>query len=280
MKVARHNTAAQFLSQAGDWLELAEAENNLILGIAGFFKSNLNRPKTEPYYLTVENDGILGGAALMTPPRRLVITRMPESGASVLADYLCAEGASVQGVLGPTECTRVFAEKWRSNTGISLRRKRRERIYACTDVIAPGSRPGYLRTANSNDEPLLVKWVGEFCREAKIEDEADYMRSQVPASIKNERVYLWVNGEVVSMADLRRDTAHGIAVSLVYTPPTWRNQGYASSCVAALTKRMLDEGKRFCCLFTDLANPTANRIYHRIGYGRFATSMIGCLTKD
>jgi predicted GNAT family acetyltransferase len=69
------------------------------------------------------------------------------------------------------------------------------------------------------------------------------------------------------MADLRRETAHGIAVSLVYTPPRWRNKGYASSCVASLTKRVLDNGKRFCCLFTDLANPTSNSIYQRIGYG-------------
>jgi len=29
---------------------------------------------------------------------------------------------------------------------------------------------------------------------------------------------------------------------------------------------LLDEGRRFCALFTDLANPTSNRIYHKIGY--------------
>ena len=56
-----------------------------------------------------------------------------------------------------------------------------------------------------------------------------------------------------------------IRADLVSTPP--RNKGYASSGVAILTKRMLDNGKRFCCLFTDLANPTSNSIYQRIGYG-------------
>ena len=34
MNVVRHNTAAEFLNLTGAWLETAEAENNLILGIA------------------------------------------------------------------------------------------------------------------------------------------------------------------------------------------------------------------------------------------------------
>jgi hypothetical protein len=68
-----------------------------------------------------------------------------------------------------------------------------------------------------------------------IEDEAAYMQSQIPNIIKKDCLYVWENGEVVSMADLRRETAHGIAVSLVYTPPRWRNRGYATSCVAQLT---------------------------------------------
>jgi predicted GNAT family acetyltransferase len=53
---------------------------------------------------------------------------------------------------------------------------------------------------------------------------------------------------------------------MVYTPPHLRKQGYATSCVAALTQRMLDSGKRFCCLYTDLTNPTSNAIYQKIGY--------------
>jgi predicted GNAT family acetyltransferase len=36
--------------------------------------------------------------------------------------------------------------------------------------------------------------------------------------------------------------------------------------VAALSRRLLDEGRRFCMLYTNLANATSNRIYRRIGY--------------
>ena len=30
--------------------------------------------------------------------------------------------------------------------------------------------------------------------------------------------------------------------------------------------RLLEEGRSFCLLYTDLANPTSNAIYARIGY--------------
>jgi GNAT superfamily N-acetyltransferase len=52
----------------------------------------------------------------------------------------------------------------------------------------------------------------------------------------------------------------------VYTPPELRRQGFATAYVARLSKELLDEGFAFCVLFTDLANPTSNSIYARIGY--------------
>jgi predicted GNAT family acetyltransferase len=57
-----------------------------------------------------------------------------------------------------------------------------------------------------------------------------------------------------------------MAISLVYTPPDLRQRGYATACVASLSQMLLDEGWQFCTLFTDLANPTSNSIYRKIGY--------------
>lgn len=36
--------------------------------------------------------------------------------------------------------------------------------------------------------------------------------------------------------------------------------------LAALSQRMLDGGREFCCLYTDLSNPTSNDIYMSLGY--------------
>jgi predicted GNAT family acetyltransferase len=57
-----------------------------------------------------------------------------------------------------------------------------------------------------------------------------------------------------------------MTVSGVYTPPELRCKGYATSCVAELSRNILQSGKKFCMLYTDLANPTSNSIYMKIGY--------------
>jgi predicted GNAT family acetyltransferase len=59
----------------------------------------------------------------------------------------------------------------------------------------------------------------------------------------------------------------GVArVSWVYTPGPLRRRGYAAACVAALSQQVLDRGAEAVMLYTDLANPTSNAVYQRIGY--------------
>lgn len=84
--------------------------------------------------------------------------------------------------------------------------------------------------------------------------------------ITRSSLFLWEDGRPVSMAAGSRQTTHGIVVNQVYTPPELRNRGYATSCVAALSQHLLDQGHTFCALFADLGNPTSNSIYQRIGY--------------
>ncbi|GIJ52045.1 hypothetical protein Val02_89310 [Virgisporangium aliadipatigenens] len=47
-----------------------------------------------------------------------------------------------------------------------------------------------------------------------------------------------------------------------------RGRGYASSAVAGVSQWALDSGAVALNLYTDLANPTSNAIYRRIGYRR------------
>ena len=58
----------------------------------------------------------------------------------------------------------------------------------------------------------------------------------------------------------------GIRVGPVYTPPGYRNRGYASACVGLLSRLLLDRGYGFCVRYTNLVNPTSNGIYQQIGY--------------
>ena len=68
------------------------------------------------------------------------------------------------------------------------------------------------------------------------------------------------------MAARTGPTTHGVRINFVYTPSEFRGKGYASACAAALSQAMLNSGRRFCYLFTDLSNPVSNQIYQRIGY--------------
>ena len=77
---------------------------------------------------------------------------------------------------------------------------------------------------------------------------------------------LWDDDGPVSLAGYGAPTPNGIRVGPVYTPPELRGRGYASALTAGLTERLLAEGRLFCFLFTNLANPTSNSIYQQVGY--------------
>jgi predicted GNAT family acetyltransferase len=70
----------------------------------------------------------------------------------------------------------------------------------------------------------------------------------------------------VALAGKSRITPHGACIGPVYTPVERRCRGYAPALTAALSQHILDGGKQFVTLFTNLANPTSNSIYMKIGY--------------
>jgi predicted GNAT family acetyltransferase len=55
-------------------------------------------------------------------------------------------------------------------------------------------------------------------------------------------------------------------INAVYTPPDRRGNGYASACVAAASRHAQTALASTCMLYTDLANPTSNKIYQALGY--------------
>jgi predicted GNAT family acetyltransferase len=75
------------------------------------------------------------------------------------------------------------------------------------------------------------------------------------------------------MAGYTREMQSVIGVAFVYTPPYERRKGYASSIVAQISQLALDKGFTKCALYTDLANPTSNNIYQKIGYRPICDSL-------
>jgi len=265
MEIVDHKTAGDFLGRAGPWLEEAEAENNLILGIASSLVDCPERYGAGPCLITVEHGRRVVGAALMTPPRKLMITRSSVPALGALVEYLHETAAAVPGVLGPSPETEDFARRWAELTEKSSRLEMGQRIYQCDGVIHPTYSPGHLQPATEADFPLLVRWQEAFNRDVGLVLHED-TKSIVRKRIADGQSYVWENGQVTSMASWARETANGVAVNMVYTPPEFRGKGYATSCAASLTQLLLDSGRARCFLHADLANPTSNGIYQRIGY--------------
>jgi predicted GNAT family acetyltransferase len=79
-------------------------------------------------------------------------------------------------------------------------------------------------------------------------------------------LWLWVDGTSVSVAGHTPVPEVGSRIGPVYTPPDQRGRGFATRLVAELSSARLDGGDPSCFLYTDMANPTSNAIYRRIGY--------------
>ena len=127
-----------------------------------------------------------------------------------------------------------------------------------------------------DDRGLLVSWLAAFAAEALNETDALRVQRNVDEWQRGARRYwLWTaSSRPVSMAGAGGETPNGIRIGPVYTPPGDRGQGYATNLTAFVSQTVLDEGRRFCFLYTDLANPTANRIYQAIGYEPVGDAMM------
>jgi len=58
----------------------------------------------------------------------------------------------------------------------------------------------------------------------------------------------------------------GAAPLLRMAQRIYKRWGYGGAVTATVSAERLAAGRQFCFLYTDLANPTSNRIYLNIGY--------------
>jgi predicted GNAT family acetyltransferase len=268
----RIDDPATFLREAGAFLTEREAEHNLLLGLAGRAIDEPAMYGERVYEAVVRDDaGAVVAAALRTPPFNLLLSETDDLGSIelVATDALEAFG-SLPGVLGPAADAARFAHVWRSLTGTTTTLEIAQRIHRAERVEPPSDVPGSPRLASPADRPLLLGWVDAFLTEAlpvtsRLESPADHLdrRERDP----DAGYLLWeLDEDPVSMAGWAGTTPTGTRIGPVYTPPEHRGHGFASAVTASLTDRFLRGGRRFCFLFTDLANPTSNAIYRRIGY--------------
>jgi hypothetical protein len=267
--VLRASSVAGFMDLAGEFLEAREAEHNLIFGICSSLEADPTQfGEGAPYLATVLHGDRVVGAAIRTPPWRLVLSVMDHPGAAHrLVDDLMDE--RLPGVVGPAMAAEHFAEGWTRVTGTPSHVSTHERAFQLRRVIPPRAASGEMVRAEPVHRELLADWARAFHEEAMRDTPNQDWQRMAERWIEGRArtAWLWIDGgRVVSLTGVGGMTPHGIRVGPVYTPPDLRGRGYASNLVAQASQAQLDAGREFVFLFTDLANPTANKIYQDIGY--------------
>lgn len=160
----------------------------------------------------------------------------------------------------------TFSQKWKEIHNCKTCEGMKQRIHELKSVQPIKQVPGEFKQATPKDMEILFTWERAFIIDCFGETENTVASFFMEDKVNEGLVFLWTDPYPVSMAARTRPTPNGESVSLVYTPPEKRNHGYATSLVAALSQRILDDGKDFCCLYTDLSNLISNSIYRDIGY--------------
>ncbi len=270
--IVQHDHADELLALSGAFLEKRESENNLPLGLVHTLAG-------DPYYygddppllLSILDNGDPVGVAVRSPPHRIVLsiydTKIDDA-VDRLIRHMQRGKVRVPGVSGPEAEARCFSSQWmRTFPGCSAIPRKRLRVFEARSVIDVPLAPGRLRPAEMADQRLMARWIALFTQEA-VGEESGPGKAERNAEkyIAERNLYIWEDDGPVSIARQSRAMKNGTNVTMVYTPAALRNRGYATSCVYALTKKLLAGRYSFCSLFTDLSNPASNRIYQKIGY--------------
>ncbi len=211
-------------------------------------------------------DGEVSAAFLHTPPFPVALTSVPAAVAADLAQALAARPRTVQGVNADPAAAEAFARAWHELTGDAIELHMQTRLYELGELRWPDPPPpGQARVAGPADRSLLIAWSEAFHREAQSGPEN--LVSMVDDRLSHRGLTLWEDaGQPVSMAGLTRPAGGQVRVGPVYTPPGLRGKGYAGGVTCVVSQAARDAGADRVLLFTDLANPTSNALYQRLGY--------------
>jgi predicted GNAT family acetyltransferase len=141
---------------------------------------------------------------------------------------------------------------------------------------APNGVSGTSRLATDRDGGWLADWVELFFEEAftRVRDNGAGKQFVDNAKSIGDRFVLWeVDGAPVSIAMLRAPAVGVSRIGPVFTPRDQRAHGYGSAVTAAAVQLAHRSGTPDVVLFADLANPTSNAIYQRIGFEPVADSV-------
>jgi len=224
-----------------------------------------------PLVLVTLHDGAgsLRGAAMRTPPWPMALSGVQIDDVPLLVKELLSWHPELDSVMGPQDVVESFAAAWATATDRAVRTVFRLRLFRLADLAVPHS-DGHPRIATEADLRVAAQHFLGFSHESAahrrstLADAQDSVRRQFALG---GGIVLWeVDGTVVSSAAAKVPNAGASRIGPVYTPPEHRRHGYAAAATAAAAQWAREAGAEEVLLYTDLANPTSNGVYTRIGF--------------
>lgn len=270
MEYRRYSDAADFLEGAEKFFMEHESKYGLPYGLSLSLKRYPERIQQELYFAAIWEGTQPLLLAMMTPPHNLILAAEDPQMLGVfhlLARSLLPLGLPIPGLIGPKPIVAQFAPIWCKIAEGQAEVSSSLRCYELRQVIPPQPPPGKLRMAYAEDIPMLAGWMRAFNAETRQDGFPQDFIPIVAQKVEDGDYYLWVVGGVpVCLVGKGRPTRTGTNIGPVYTPLQFRKQGYASAAVAAVSQHLLDSGRKFITLFTNLSNPIANHIYQEVGF--------------
>ncbi|MFX1569647.1 MAG: GNAT family N-acetyltransferase [Promethearchaeota archaeon] len=249
-----------------------EVENGILLAILNNLKKDFHRYGHEkPTLCVIEEESEIKLVSIRTPPYNQLLSYTKDlDSINILVETLFKRGEKLPGALGFKKGVNYFVNLWCKKNALNSEIIRNERIYKLETVKEDTIGDHDFIKVTKMHEKIVLQWTREFMIEALNERNPQMIErslKRLRIDMNGGRLFLLIDkGEPVSLVRKAGNSPNGIAVNNVYTPPNLRRKGYATECVAKLSKRLLGEGYKFCFLFTDLSNPTSNSIYQKIGY--------------
>ncbi|GAA0937517.1 GNAT family N-acetyltransferase [Pseudonocardia zijingensis] len=261
-----HDDPGSFAAAAGPLLQADPLSHTVALSV---LDAMCRGGEPSAVLLTVHEVGEVTGAVLRSPGRPALVSAVPARLAPAVDRALAQVDPAVDGVSAPVAEAEAFAAARVARTGCRAEPAMRMRLFTLGTLVPPEGVPGRARRADAGDVALLGKWRHAFGVEAEHDQgHAGDAEELVARSLRmGAGEMLWeVDGTPVAQACAKPVVAGASRIGPVYTPPEHRGHGYAAAVTAAASQWALDAGARQVVLFTDLANPTTNRLYPRIGY--------------
>lgn len=241
--------------------------NQLYTVIQGLTHESMARRHT--WLARFHRDGDTCGLAVIhsTPPlRSLIVTAIDDERAHLLVDALERCAIAVTDITGEHDSVAAVLAAMQPAPPTRLRAELGNHLLEAAPVVP--ACVGAWRAAVIDDMPLLIGWERAFLIECGFPVIEAQLHDTVAQRLAGATIlyWLWEVDQTPAAMAVGRLLPPSARIGPVYTAPAFRGRGCAGALVARLSCALMAGGATGISLFTDLANPTSNAVYRRLGF--------------